>query len=150
MFKELTDRELEKIIHDYFSYVAYKQMAANEKIRKFYQLDNKASIDVNDLVGGLVRLINEEKKKAKTLNYTLERIEEYIKDREYNTPELIISCRVVLDGKIKYRARFLMVDTEDNDNTDFVRAEGSSLEEVVGKIAEYLKSGKHYKDGRCL
>ena len=77
-------------------------------------------------------------------------IEQYIKDREYNTPELAISCRVMLDGKIKYCARFLMVDTEDHDGTDFVRAEGSSLEEVVGKIAGYLKSGEHYKDGRCL
>lgn len=77
-------------------------------------------------------------------------IEEYIKDRNYNTPEFAISCIVMLDGKIKYRARFLMVDTEDNDDTDFVRADGSSLEEVVGKIAGYLKSGKHYKDGRCL
>lgn len=77
-------------------------------------------------------------------------IEEYIKDRKCNTPELAISCRVMLDGKIKYRARFLMVDTEDNDNTDFVRAEGSSLEEVVSKITRYLKSGEHYKDGRCL
>ena len=77
-------------------------------------------------------------------------IEQYIKDRECNTPELTISCRVMLEGKIKYCARFLMVDTEDNDNTDFVRADGSSLEEVVGKIAGYLKSGKHYSDGRCL
>lgn len=77
-------------------------------------------------------------------------IEEYIKSREYNTPELAISQRVTLDGKIKYLARFLMVDTEDADHTDFVRADGSSLEEVVGKIAGYLKSGKHYKDGRCL
>ena len=77
-------------------------------------------------------------------------IEEYIKSREYNTPELVISQRVTLDGKIKYLARFLMVDTEDADHTDFVRADGSSLEEVVGKIAGYLKSGKHYKDGRCL
>lgn len=77
-------------------------------------------------------------------------IEEYIKDRECNTPELTISCRVMLDGKIKYCARFLMVDTEDNDNTDFVRAEGSSLEEVVSKIAKYLKSGEHHKDGRYV
>lgn len=152
MLRELTDRELENIIYTHFGYVAYKQMAANEKIREFYQLDNEASIDVSDLVKGLVRLINEEKEKTKikTLNRTLEHIEEYIKDRECNTPELTISCRVMLDGKIKYRARFLMVDTEDNDGTDFVRAEGSSLEEVVGKIAGYLKSGKHYKDGRCL
>jgi hypothetical protein len=118
----------------------------------FYQFDNEASIDVSGLVKELVRLINEEKEKAKikTLNHTLEHIEEYIKDRECNTPELAISCRAMLDGKIKYRARFLMVDTEDNDGTDFVRAEGGSLEEVVGKIAGYLKSGKHYKDGRCL
>lgn len=76
-------------------------------------------------------------------------IEEYIKDRNYNTPELTISWRVTLDGKNKYWSRFLMIDDED-DYTDFVQAEGSSLEEVVGKIAGYLKSGKHYKDGRCL
>ena len=137
MLKELTDRELENIIRNYFSYVAYKQMAANEKIREFYQLDDEASIDVSGLVKWLVRLINEEKEKAriKTLDHALEYIEQYIKDRECDTPELAISCRVMFEGKIKYCARFLMVDTEDNDNTDFVRADGSSLEEVVGKIA---------------
>lgn len=43
-----------------------------------------------------------------------------------------------------------MVDTEDADHTDFVRADGSSLEEVVGKIAKYLKSGEHHKDGRYV
>nr|DAJ84129.1 MAG TPA: hypothetical protein [Caudoviricetes sp.] len=48
----------------------------------------------------------------------------------------------MLDGKIKYCARFLMVDTEDNDNTDFVRAEGDSLEEVIGKIAANNKKPK--------
>ena len=93
-------------------------------------------------------LIEEQKKLVEIKD--LERIEQYIKDREYNIPEFSISCRVMLDGKIKYCARFLMVDTEDNDNTDFVRADGGSLEEVVGKIAGYLKSGEHYKDGRYL
>jgi hypothetical protein len=77
-------------------------------------------------------------------------IEEYIKDRKYNTPEFAISWDVTLDGEIKYWARFSMTD-DDNDNyTDFVQAEGSSLEEVVSKIAGYLKSGEHYKDGRYL
>ena len=77
-------------------------------------------------------------------------IEEYIKDRKYNMPEFAISWDVTLDGEIKYGARFLMVDTEDADHTDFVRADGSSLEEVVGKIAKYLKSGEHHKDGRYV
>lgn len=42
-----------------------------------------------------------------------------------------------------------MIDDED-DYTDFIQAEGDSLEEVIGKIAGYLKSGKHYSDGRYL
>ena len=71
----------------------------------------------------------------------LKYIEEYIKDRKYNTPRLAISLRVTLDEKNKYWSRFLMIDDED-DYTDFTQAEGDSLEEVIGKIAANNKKPK--------
>ena len=74
MKRTLSDKELERLVYDYFRHVAYCQMAANERIREFYQMDNKTSIDVSVLVKGLVQLINEEKQKAKieALNHALE------------------------------------------------------------------------------
>ena len=43
----------------------------------------------------------------------LEYVEEYIKDREYNTPELAISCRVMLEGKIKSFGTVTASDTQE-------------------------------------
>lgn len=95
MKRTLSDKELERLVYDYFRHVAYCQMAANERIREFYQMDNKTSIDVSVLVKGLVQLINEEKQKAKieALNHALEymgqfpdfnlaNMYEYIRDKE--------------------------------------------------------------------
>lgn len=41
-------------------------------------------------------------------------------------------------------------DDEDEDYTDYVQTTGDNLEETLGKIVEYIKSGKHYSDGRYL
>ena len=95
MKRTLSDKELERLVYDYFRHVAYCQMAANERIREFYRMDNKTSIDVSVLVKGLVQLINEEKQKAKieALNHALEymgqfpdfnlaNMYEYIRDKE--------------------------------------------------------------------
>lgn len=43
-----------------------------------------------------------------------------------------------------------MTDDEDNDYTDYVQFTSDNLEEALGKIVEYIKSGKHYSDGRYL
>ena len=69
-------------------------MAANERIREFYQLDNDASIDVGGLVKSLVGLIKEEKEKSKIEaledalefmgqfpDFNLANMYEYIKDK---------------------------------------------------------------------
>lgn len=80
----------------------------------------------------------------------LKYIEEYIKDRKHNTPELSTLWDVAPNGEIRYWARFSMLDDEDDHHTDFVQAVGSSFEEVTHKIAEYLKSGNHYEDNRYL
>ena len=77
-------------------------------------------------------------------------IEEYIKTKKYNNPHFFISLNVMLDGKIEYWARFSMTDDEDVDYTDYVQVTGDNLEEILGKIVEYIKSGKHYSDGRYL
>jgi hypothetical protein len=95
MRRALSDKELERLVYDYFRHVAYRQMAANEKIREFYQINDKASIDVSGLVKWLVQVINEEKQKAEieALNHALEymgqfpdfnlaNMYEYIKDKE--------------------------------------------------------------------
>nr|DAJ99439.1 MAG TPA: hypothetical protein [Caudoviricetes sp.] len=95
MKQVLSDEQLEKIVRDCFGCVAYRQMTANENIKKFYQMDDKASIDVDDLIKWLVQLVNEEKQKAKieALNHALEymgqfpdfnlaNMYEYIKDKE--------------------------------------------------------------------
>ena len=95
MKRTLSDKELERLVYDYFRHVAYCQMAANERIREFYRMDNKTLIDVSVLVKGLVQLINEEKQKAKieALNHALEymgqfpdfnlaNMYEYIRDKE--------------------------------------------------------------------
>lgn len=95
MRQVLSDKQLENIIHDFFGCVAYRQMTANENVKKFYQMDDKASIDVNDLVKWLVQIVNEEKQKAKieALNHALKymgqfpdfnlaNMYEYIKDKE--------------------------------------------------------------------
>nr|DAU97353.1 MAG TPA: hypothetical protein [Caudoviricetes sp.] len=77
-------------------------------------------------------------------------IEDYIKNKKYNNPDFSISWGVTLDGKIEYWVKFSMTDDEDNDYTDYVQFIGDNLEEALGKIVEYLKSGKHYRDGRYL
>ncbi len=95
MRRTLSDKELEKLIYDCFSHVAYRQMAANEKIREFYQISDKASIDVSGLIKNLVQVINEQKQivKIEALNHALEymgqfpdfnlaNMYEYIKDKE--------------------------------------------------------------------
>lgn len=51
---------------------------------------------------------------------------------------------------IEYWARFSMTDDEDVDYTDYVQVTDDNLEEILGKIVEYIKSGKHYNDGRYL
>lgn len=43
-----------------------------------------------------------------------------------------------------------MTDDEDVDYTDYVQATGDNLEEILGKIVEYIKSGNHYSDGRYI
>lgn len=93
--KQLSDKELETLVYDYFRHIAYCQMAANERIREFYQLNNDASIDVGGLVKSLVGLIKEEKQKAEieALEHALEymgqfpdfnlaNMYEYIRDKE--------------------------------------------------------------------
>lgn len=95
MRRALSDKELETLVHGYFRHVAYCQMAANERIREFYQLDDSASINIDGLVKNLVGLIKEEKEKAKieALNHALEymgqfpdfnlaNMYEYIRDKE--------------------------------------------------------------------
>ena len=95
MGRILSDEELENIVYDCFRHVAYRQMAANEKIREFYQMDDKASFDVSDLAKWLVQVINEEKQKAEieALEHALEfmgqfpdfnlaNMYEYIRDKE--------------------------------------------------------------------
>ncbi len=77
-------------------------------------------------------------------------IEEYIKDRKYNMPHFSVTWDVTLDGEIKYQAMLVIADDDHEDCADFVQANGSSLEEAAGKIAKYLKSGKHHKDGRHI
>lgn len=77
-------------------------------------------------------------------------IEDYIKNKKYNNPDFFISWSVMLDGKIEYWARFSTTDDEDEDYTDYVQVTGDNLEEILGKIVEYIKSGKHYTDGRYL
>lgn len=80
----------------------------------------------------------------------LKYIEEYIKDRKHNTPELSTLWDVAPNGEIRYWARFSMLDDEDEDYTDYVQVTGDNPEETLGKIVEYIKSGKHYSDGRYL
>ena len=43
-----------------------------------------------------------------------------------------------------------MTDDEDEDYADYVQATGDNLEEILSKIVEYIKSRKHYSDGRYL
>lgn len=91
----LSDEELENIVYDCFRHVTYRQMASNEKIRDFYQINDKASVDVSSLVKWLVQVINEEKQKAEieALEHALEfmgqfpdfnlaNMYEYIRDKE--------------------------------------------------------------------
>lgn len=77
-------------------------------------------------------------------------IEEHLKTKKYNNPHFFISLNVMLDGKIEYWARFSMTDDEDEGYTDYVQVTGDKPEEALGKIVEYIKSGKHYSDGRYL
>jgi hypothetical protein len=77
-------------------------------------------------------------------------IEEYIKGEKCNMPEFSVSWIVTSSIEINYWARFETTDYESGDYTDFVQAIGDSLEEVVSKIAKYLKSGEHHKDGRYV
>ena len=77
-------------------------------------------------------------------------IEDYIKNKKYNNPHFFISWNVTLDGRIEYWLRFSMTDDEDKDYTDYVQVTGDNLEKALGKIVEYIKSEKHYRDGRYL
>lgn len=77
-------------------------------------------------------------------------IEEYIKNKKYNNPDFFISWDVWSDGKIQYWVKFSMTDDEDNNYTDYVESTSDNLEEALSKIVEYIKSGKHYRDGRYL
>lgn len=77
-------------------------------------------------------------------------IEEYIKNKKYNNPDFFISWDVWSDGKIQYWVKFSMTDDEDNNYTDYVQSTSDNLEEALSKIVEYIKSGKHYSDGRYL
>lgn len=80
----------------------------------------------------------------------LKYIEEYVKSRKNNISDLNIKYYVKPDGKGEYWVRFSMTDDEDEDYADYVQATGDNLEEILSKIVEYIKSRKHYSDGRYL
>ena len=100
MRRTLSDKELENIVYNCFRHVAYRQMAANKKIREFYQINDKASVDVSGLVKWLVQVIRKEKQKAEieVLEHALEfmgqfpdfnlaNMYEYIRDKEKEIAE---------------------------------------------------------------
>ena len=75
-------------------------------------------------------------------------IEKYIKS--HMGSDLTVSCSVLVFGGFEYWARFEEPDEDNEDYKHFVQARGKSLEEVAGKIAAYIDSGKAYDDGRLV
>lgn len=75
-------------------------------------------------------------------------IEEYLK--KHTGGEFSLSYSTKTFEGFGYWARFEEPDDEDEDYKHFVQAEGKSMEEVVIKIATYIKSGKTYNDGRYI
>ena len=75
-------------------------------------------------------------------------IEEYLLNNRGS--EFTASCGIQTFGGFKYWARFEAPDKDNEGYMHFVQAEGNTLEEVTGKIATYLDSGKIYNDGRYV
>lgn len=75
-------------------------------------------------------------------------IEEYLLD--HNGSELCLSCGIQGYEGFGYWAKFKEPDKDNEGYIHFVQAEGNTLEEVAGKIATYLDSGKMYNDGRYV
>ena len=73
-------------------------------------------------------------------------IEKYLLD--HRGSELSLSCGIQVYGGFKYWARFEEPNEDNEDYMHLVQAEGDTLEEVAGKIAAYIDSGKTYNDGR--
>jgi hypothetical protein len=78
----------------------------------------------------------------------LDYIEEYLKS--HMGSDFTVSCGIQVYGGFKYWARFEEPDEDNDDYMHFVQAKGNTLEEVTGKIAAYLDSGKTYNDGRYV
>lgn len=60
--KLLSDEKLEGLLLYFAQLVSYKRMAANRNIKGFYQMDDKASIDVGGIIKSLVAEINAQKR----------------------------------------------------------------------------------------
>ena len=80
--------------------------------------------------------------------FQLDHIEEYLKI--HMGSNFTVSCGIETFGGFKYWARFEEPDEDNEGYMHFVQAEGNTLEEVAGKIATYLDSGKIYNDGRYV
>jgi lipoprotein len=78
----------------------------------------------------------------------LDYIEKYLKN--HMGSYLTVSCGIQVYEGFKYWARFEEPDEYNDDYTHYVHAEGNTLEEVAGKIAAYIDSGKIYNDGRYV
>ena len=80
--------------------------------------------------------------------FQLDHIEEYLKI--HMGSNFTVSCGIETFRGFKYWARFEEPDEDNEGYMHFVQAEGNTLEEVAGKIATYLDSGKIYNDGRYV
>lgn len=78
--------------------------------------------------------------------YTTE-IEKYI--TENGNSELIVTCSTQIFRGLEYWASFQQPDNK-GDYKHYVQAMDKNLEEVLRKIAMYIKSGETYNDKRYL
>lgn len=65
MSEQEEDRELRSLLLDFAKYVSLQSMYANEKITNFYQLDNKADIDVSEMLERVIRRIAQKQREAR-------------------------------------------------------------------------------------